>query len=688
MIFEIFEKQSFVRSCCIRFHDILIVDRKVTILFNSSSTIFSNSLNFQLIANKFNGLHNPSYDVVETTSRELGPSEAHKKTYKCTLTFPEEGKTFVNIGYGKEAQKEICARKALTSLLGVPKDEVHKIIKGIALTKLRPDGTYISALHQIAATFRCELEVKVHHAEPTYEQKVEMLRKNIPAQTPAVAVYKITDYAEEGKMTKFTSRSYSTQQEAKEAAAAEALKKYFRVDMANLEKEKLEYQKMKKALQLHTPSQLLNERIQQRRALALNEKEKNMEATYEEIGIDPRTGHHKMKVSIDGQSFIGSGESRKIAKNQAALFAMRTLFKMEEVPKGPQKLSIPQSQLPCSKLCFEINEFSKIEYLNMCQYYGIKPSSWFSVFLLVNEKNEKRVLSMAGSNGAVLQGNQFLSSQGSSLLHIDSIVLARRSLVRNLMLELELAQKDSNKSILEMGEDALYRLKSNLKLVLYSSHAPDCSYSCEESPDKKLSYISFGGYSPAVETPQTMKEIKENDFIRVHSTSDKIFKWTHLGVQGALLSALMHPILPEIVIFGMRAPIDDCSLGYALYSRLSDDRYPFMLESANDYFEPSSTQPHVFTRGFDGIEMIYPNTGRSTSGAPSRLCKLEMFENFLKVAPHISRSSSYLEAKSHALIYNEAKKVFYETLKLYNWGNWQKKSQQAIDFHLMSADEL
>ena len=53
-----------------------------------------------------------------------------------------------------------------------------------------------------------------------------------------------------------------------------------------------------------------------------------MEATYEEIGIDPRTGHHKMKVSIDGQSFIGSGESRKIAKNQAALFAMRTLFKV------------------------------------------------------------------------------------------------------------------------------------------------------------------------------------------------------------------------------------------------------------------------------------------------------------------------------------------------------------------------
>lgn len=97
-----------------------------------------------MIANKFNGLHNPSYDVVETTSRELGPSEAHKKTYKCTLTFPEEGKTFVNIGYGKEAQKEICARKALTSLLGVSKDEVHKIIKGIALTKLRPDGTYIS----------------------------------------------------------------------------------------------------------------------------------------------------------------------------------------------------------------------------------------------------------------------------------------------------------------------------------------------------------------------------------------------------------------------------------------------------------------------------------------------------------------------------------------------------------------
>lgn len=38
-------------------------------------------------------------------------------------------------------------------------------------------------------------------------------------------------------------------------------------------------------------------------------------------------------------------------------------------------------------------------------------------FLLVNEKNEKRVLSMAGSNGAVLQGNQFLV--GLSFFMID-----------------------------------------------------------------------------------------------------------------------------------------------------------------------------------------------------------------------------------------------------------------------------
>lgn len=51
------------------------------------------------------------------------------------------------------------------------------------------------------------------------------------------------------------------------------------------------------------------------------------------------------------------------------------------------------------------------------------------------------------------------------------------------------------------------------------------------------------------------------------------------GVQGALLSTVMHPILPHSVFFGSMAPVSDQSLMHALFGRIEPPAIPCNVES-------------------------------------------------------------------------------------------------------------
>ncbi|KIH56116.1 Adenosine-deaminase domain protein [Ancylostoma duodenale] len=159
-----------------------------------------------------------------------------------------------------------------------------------------------------------------------------------------------------------------------------------------------------------------------------------------------------------------------------------------------------------------------------------------------------------------------------------------------------------------------------------------------------------------------------------------------LGVQGALLSTLMHPILPHSVFFGSQAPVSDASLLFALFGRMEPPKNPCKVESIKNNIILSSSPAHVWTRDMEHVEMLNIDSGRTNKGSPSRLCKAAIYEAFLKLAPEDMKCSTYMEAKQKAVAYNEAKRVLYEQMETAGLGKWQTKPSKLVDFSLDSFD--
>ncbi|KAE9419693.1 hypothetical protein Angca_005004, partial [Angiostrongylus cantonensis] len=157
-------------------------------------------------------------------------------------------------------------------------------------------------------------------------------------------------------------------------------------------------------------------------------------------------------------------------------------------------------------------------------------------------------------------------------------------------------------------------------------------------------------------------------------------------VQGALLSTLMHPILPHSIYFGSSAPVPDASLMHALFGRLEAQNRPFIVESIKSNIVLSRSPSHIWTRDMEHVEMLNPESGRTTKGSPSRLCKAAIFEAFLKLASEDMKCSTYMEAKQRAVAYNVAKNSLYKKMEEAGFGKWQTKPEKLVDFSLDSFD--
>ncbi|VDM85058.1 unnamed protein product, partial [Strongylus vulgaris] len=91
-----------------------------------------------------------------------------------------------------------------------------------------------------------------------------------------------------------------------------------------------------------------------------------------------------------------------------------------------------------------------------------------------------------------------------------------------------------------------------------------------------------------------------------------------LSVQGALLSTLMHPVLPHSIFFGSQAPVSDASLMFALFGRMEPPKNPCKVESIRNNIVLSSSPAHVWTRDMEHVEMLNIDSGRTNKGSPSR----------------------------------------------------------------------
>ena len=264
-----------------------------------------------------------------------------------------------------------------------------------------------------------------------------------------------------------------------------------------------------------------------------------------------------------------------------------------------------------------------------------------------------------------------ISDSGLAVNDCHAEVLARRSLLRFLYSQLDLcARGQEENSIFEKSPtDSRYQLRAGVSFHLYISTAP-CGDARVFSPadsevaDQHPNRSSRGmgrvkieegeGTVLGTQHQQTWDGILSGERLATMSCSDKIARWNVLGVQGSLLSILLHPVYLKSVIVGRLFRHDHTQR--ALYQRVSTItdlpelyivNYPLLLGTTNTTHPRITKSSNVslnWAWGDREPERINGRTGKMDDSTPSCVCKSQLFQRFLSLWDALSSEEIKLEA--------------------------------------------
>ncbi|XP_026571126.1 adenosine deaminase domain-containing protein 2-like, partial [Pseudonaja textilis] len=256
----------------------------------------------------------------------------------------------------------------------------------------------------------------------------------------------------------------------------------------------------------------------------------------------------------------------------------------------------------------------------------------------------------------------------------------------------------------EGGE--LLRLKPRCYLHLYLSQMPHGAMKklhtplLKSNPSVDLHVSIKGRLKPVSHCSPTML----STHVYCASGSDKLTRWTVLGVQGALLSHFLHPVYITSIVLADSYHNHDI-LYWVLNEHLHlgpEEGFPEPYGHKKIYlFEGPPVTPFNsptecgalslnWCAGDEMLECVNGAVGKAErdianpggGSRPSRLCKAAMLKSFRKVAQEMKREDltlllPYHEAKVQATTYQRAKLQLYTHLSVRNLSKWPQK--QLVD---------